>query len=104
MEAPMGGSGQSVIQNPFQGCLGSERLNQLRHHSLNSIGIVGHIGVEQSLNDNLQCQPHHLAMNVSFLTWSPRSNQALSILDHYFTVRADSLAMKAGLGQTTLPT
>jgi hypothetical protein len=79
-----------------------KRFDDLRQHPTDLVRVGRHVGIEESLYDNLQSQPHHVAMNVPLLIRLPIRNRSLCEVHHHIAVRVDPLTMKSRLGKPTL--
>src|ERR1044072_836161 len=94
---------QAVVDYSINCCQTGKRCNDAGEYLSNPVRIAGDAGVEKSLDDNLERQAHHVAMNVADFTMLPIGNQTIGKLDHDVAVGADSLAMKCRLPQPSLP-
>ena len=66
------------------------------------VGLAGQVGAEQRLGDDRERQMCHVFVRVADLAVVPGLEHALGVLDHHRGVALDLLALKCGLGQSSL--
>ena len=103
VETAVSGCGQAIVQDPFQRRLRSKRFRHLREHLSDFVGFSGNVRIEERLDYNLERETQYVAMNITLLTFTPRSDHTACIVDHHVRIGADSLPMKCGLREASLP-
>jgi len=80
-----------------------KELDQLAESRGDLVLLSLHVGFEERARNDRQGEAHHLLMDVQRLSVAPLLPQGGSLVDHDPGITGDSIAVKAGLHQASLP-